>query len=216
MDTRTFARYSGRHTAICGIGVANQGKSDVVEELQKMKDAGKRAAFIKVRQEKYGVFKVNLSGDVRDALFHSMEWAAVHLEERLGQLLLQDYVEMQYEYRIIVLNGFPVCGAGCIEFFTPLNNEEVIFDCKLQARRGDDHPVVKDERIVQQYWLFALQFCREMGIERPELLNYSLDVCMIDGKPSVIELNAFQNLGLYAMNVKEMVRCLAEGSIDIF
>lgn len=215
MHSKTFALHAGRAVIVCGIEVAEHGWTDVVDEMGKLRRAGADRAFIKVCQNKYGVYEVDLSEDMSSALWDSLGFAAEHLAEKPGQLLLQEYVNMQYEYRIVVLNGKPVCGAGCIEDMTPLNNEQV-FDCKVTLQRQHLQPgestraecIERRPDLIAAYQVLAEHFCMELTDEHPDWLNYSLDVCMINGKASVIELNSFQNIGLYAMDVGAMIQAL--------
>lgn len=72
---------------------------------------------------------------------------------------------MRYEYRMQVIGGEPVCGAGCIERFTPADNRGNRYDPRMEETRNsgriESHPDIA--RLYEQYaHCFASMFVRQV------------------------------------------------------
>lgn len=130
---------------------------------------------------------------------YGLGWIPVHHEGgKAPVLLIQGRIRPTFEYRIVVIDGRPVTGAGCVEAFTPAENEAV-FDSKMEEVRSDGNVVSRPD-LVSRYLGFADAFCADFAAECGEGLDYSLDVCVdaATGNVVPIELNPPLNLGAYA------------------
>lgn len=132
-------------------------------------------------------------------------WETVHAEEDSHALLVQERVRMEYEYRMFMVGDAPATGAGCLEDHTPLDNTGRFDPWMERIRNGGE--VEKREDVVEQYHDFAVRCGRLLAGQGYEA--YTLDLCMIDGEVSVIELNGLMNAGLYACDMDELLSAVA-------
>jgi hypothetical protein len=117
--------------------------------------------------------------------------------------LVQEFVEMTYEYRLFVVDGRVVTGAGCIPWKTPLDNT-ALYDPDMVEHRGDTDlagPQISNLRL-DQYLAFASEAVDQLGGG-----TFVLDVAMIDGQVGIVELNPMRlgQVGLYAADVRALV-----------
>lgn len=131
------------------------------------------------------------------------EWEDARFEDEPDGVLVQEQVDMRREYRVFVVGGQPVCGAGCVEQCTPADNEAT-FDPKMEDRRNDGH-VIHCPKTVEAYRRFATAAARLMADEDHIHGPYVMDLATIDGMPCIIELNRMNNAGLYALDMDALL-----------
>ena len=136
-----------------------------------------------------------LLGALREMVYSMAEYE--------DSLLVQDVVLMQYEYRLFVVDGRIVSGAGCIEEHTPLErdrDEDGAFDLRVRPNRHDaDSPVLEAPGVVDRLVTYGAQSVAELRRHTPELKDFVIDVALdMNGSPLVVELNPITNSGLYA------------------
>lgn len=182
-NDETFVKYAGRKFDL----VDWDGACSKVDELH----AQGGRAFIKAIDDKMLAEPVPAGMRLLDHL----EDLAFSFIDRQPCLMVQDLVPMRHEYRIMVINGTPITGAGRIEHTTPLDNEAP-FDPKMVAT--PDGAVEHDQARADRYQAFARMFANETKLQ-----NYSLDLCEIEGDAAVVELNPMQpgRLGLFAIDI---------------
>lgn len=137
-----------------------------------------------------------------------LDWEEVRFDGDTDGVLVQETVRMEYEYRMFIVNGEPVCGAGCVEENTPVDNHAT-FDSMMQRTRNAS-PVETRADIAERYRRFAFHAARiihEEGIITPA---YVMDVAMIDGQPGIVELNGSANAGLYALDMTALVTAMRD------
>lgn len=215
-ESATFLRHAGRSIDLCGYREEPEDRValDFFECLVARGAAGTRNVFIKVNLPKYGITRLELpeSGDddsMRKFIIdehESLAWTMIHLAGQDRMLQVQDDIPMGFEYRVLVVNHQPAAGAGCVEAFTPLDNEAT-WDPKVEQRRNDKQVVHRTD-LAERYRVFAQQFAAEYAAERPESGNYTLDLAISNDRIVVIELNPPQNYGLYAMDYPAVLRAL--------
>lgn len=121
-------------------------------------------------------------------------------------MLVQQKARMRYEYRMQVIGGKPVCGAGCIERFTPADNRGDRYDPRMEETRNsgriESHP-----DIARLYEAFALEAAHAIRgeVEGPYVMDLYLDDA---GRPHVIELNPQSNSGLYALDMDALLTAI--------
>jgi hypothetical protein len=133
---------------------------------------------------------------------YGLSWIPVEYEENeRAAFMLQEAMSPTFEYRMFIVNGVPVTGAGCVEKFTPAENIEV-FDAQMEEFRSKSDVVV-NTALRDAYLEYAKAFCADFAAEHGEGLDYSLDLCVNadTGKITVVELNPPLNLGRYASDV---------------
>lgn len=124
-------------------------------------------------------------------------WGAVHREGKDNAFMLHAEVPMTFEYRVFVIAGQPVTGAGCVESRTPLDNS-ALFDPVVENLRRDGRIVRRPDLVETVYRPFAEEVCAQFASEG--LTTYVLDLAMVGDSPAIIELNEIHNAGLYALD----------------
>ena len=146
---------------------------------------------------------IDKSKDISQQLIDIYDYEFVLHED--GLTMVQDHIKMHYEYRIFVINGQPITGAGCVESNTPLEND-ILFDCKLEDTRGK-FPVDLPE-VADLYREFAQDIaCPELAKEG--MKDYVLDLFM-DGNSNIgiIELNPIHKSGFYAIDYNALFNAI--------
>ena len=114
---------------------------------------------------------------------------------------------MEYEYRMFMVGDEPVCGAGNIGVLTPVDNE-ARFDPKMQRTRADMDRSTVERRpdLAERYRVAAVRFGRALAGDGYGA--YVLDLCLIDGEVSIVELNGMMNAGLFALDMDALTRAM--------
>lgn len=141
--------------------------------------------------------------------FAAWRWAGYDLALFEGEpdaVLVQQKARMRYEYRMQVIGGEPVCGAGCIERFTPADNRGNRYDPRMEETRNsgriESHPDIA--RLYEQFAHEAAHAIRG-EVEGPYVMDLYLDDA---GRPHVIELNPQSNSGLYALDMDALLTAI--------
>lgn len=141
--------------------------------------------------------------------FAAWRWAGYDLALFEGEpdaALVQQRTRMRYEYRVQVIGGEPVCGAGCIERFTPADNRGNRYDPRMEETRNsgriESHPDIA--RLYEQFAHEAAHAIRG-EVEGPYVMDLYLDDA---GQPHVIELNPQSNSGLYALDMDALLTAI--------
>ncbi|MCK5284197.1 MAG: ATP-grasp domain-containing protein [Alphaproteobacteria bacterium] len=125
-------------------------------------------------------------------------------------ILIQEHIPMYNEYRVFIVDGKPVTGAGCIKALTPKNNQDNIFDPAIERIRGKEKALNKPD-LVKRYIEFATIVSKEFKAENPLCLHYTLDLATNDkDEIIVIELNSLYNMGLYACQYERLFEAILE------
>ena len=123
-------------------------------------------------------------------------------------VLVQQRVRMRYEYRMQVIGGEPVCGAGCVERYTPADNTGERYDPRMEETRNDGR-IESHPDIARLYEAFALETAHAIRgeVEGPYVMDLYLDDA---GQPHVIELNPQSNSGLYALDMDALLTAIRD------
>lgn len=121
-------------------------------------------------------------------------------------LIVQERVEMKHEYRIFVVDGEPVTGAGTVFSHTPDDNQAP-FNPLVSTNPSDDN-CTSDEALVRRYLDFARQVIPLMPTQ-----SFSLDVAMINGEIGIVELNPLMlgQIGLFACDPTLLTSAVLRG-----
>lgn len=124
--------------------------------------------------------------------------------DRAPCLLVQEKVEIRFEYRIFVVDGRPVTGAGAIMEHTPNDNEDT-FDPKVREHIGGDD-VTADPELAARYVAFAERVAPLMPYG-----TFDMDVALIDGEIGIVEVNPldFGQVGLFACDADALALAIA-------
>ena len=210
-----FLSRAGRRIVVCGYAPEKEGALDLGHVLARFAADGIRKAFLKVNLNKYATFPVDLPegfapGDATAALYRALDYGATYLEGGTANFQAQEFVTMEYEYRVFVVGNCAVSAAGCIEEFTPLDNNGYAFDNQLRRNRQDLSPVEVEPAIAGILTGFARNAIDALALEVPELTDYVIDVAMDpSGSPLIVELNPLLNAGLYASQPGRVTSAMA-------
>jgi hypothetical protein len=210
-----FRSRAGRRMVICGYAPEKEGALDLGEVLAGFAADGVRKAFLKVNLNKYAAFPVDLPAgfapeDAGTALYRELDYGAMYLEGGSANFQAQEFVTMEYEYRVFVVGNCAVGAAGCIEEFTPLDNNGYAFDNQLRRNRQERTPVEAQPSIAGMLKGFARNAIDALALEVPELTDYVIDVALGPGlKPLIVELNPLLNAGLYASQPVLVTKAIA-------
>ncbi|CUW41872.1 protein of unknown function (plasmid) [Magnetospirillum sp. XM-1] len=223
-ELRAFRDRAGRRVAFCGIPDQEAPKcvvrNDIAAIASEWAREGDVDALIKlVRPAKdYAPMPVRIpQGASREEADHAillaMEWAYERAAGLPDALLLQDRIPMRDEYRVIVVDGRAVAGAGCIERFAPPSRiGSGPFDPQVEGIRGSGC-IRGDPALVARYAAFAEEAAEDIAREAPLWGGYTLDLAQDEeGRVLVVEMNPLMNFGLYAMDAEAVVHALMEAA----
>lgn len=208
-----FLSRAGRRLSVCGIDLEGRGV-ELGDVLAGWVGQGVRRAFLKSVQIKQFAFPIDLPEGFRPedgsrVVYDALDYGAMYLEGRPGSIIAQEFVAMDYEYRVYVVGQSVVAAAGCIEEFTPLDNNGHAFDTQLRRQRQAKTTVEEKPEIAKILTGFARDAVDALALEVPELTDYVIDVALgADGKPIIVELNSLLNAGLYASRPELVTRAM--------
>ncbi|MCU6479072.1 ATP-grasp domain-containing protein [Arthrobacter sp. A2-55] len=210
----SFQQRAGRRSVLAGFGTEDDQDLEVV--LGDLYAAGVRKFFIKANVAKLGLWKFTAGEGLtpselqRQFLDEDDGWTIVRHEGDRDFFQVQESVTMTHEYRMFIIGGQLVTGAGCVEEFTPLDNNGQPFDPKMRPHRNSDGPVRDEPKILESYLEFARDAVSALSADVPDLHNYVMDLALgSDSRPLIVELNGMLNAGLYASRPIEVTRALA-------
>jgi hypothetical protein len=213
-----FTDHAGRATAVCGFipepTPQTPSAARVEQVLAQFARDGHDEVLVKAVRAKHGIWRVPTSTDEHAneaALMQALGWSLIGVEGSPNTLLVQQIVDMRFEYRIFVVDGEPVTGAGCVEEHTPLHSVAgEPFAALVRERRAapTDGPLVARPDLVDQYRELARTVAQQALREGSMPRGYVIDCAVIDGQPVVIEMNGMTNAGLYASQPWLVTRAL--------
>jgi hypothetical protein len=215
---QAFLDRAGRRIDLCGLTPSDRSARDLGGVLAGYAGDGIDRAFIKATQIKYAAFAADLPAgfqpvDAAALVYGALGYGAMSLEYGRDNLIAQEFVAMEYEYRCFVVGHNLVTAAGCIEEFTPLDNNGFRYDNQLRRNRQERTPVEPEAAIAGILTGFARDAVDALALEVPALRDYVIDVALgPDGKPLIVELNSLLNSGLYASRPELVARALAVGA----
>ena len=195
--------------------VCDMDHGQVRQALLDIHATGARRGFYKTRSK--GPTHAFDMGEDSASLWNDFDpendiaWDIVNKEGMRGEIYLQAAFRPTREYRMVVVGRKVVCGAGCIEAYTPLDSVGNVFDDRVEVRRNDGKVIV-DIRTVDEYVSFARRYAREWADAHGDDTAYSLDLSLDaeTGDVIPIEMNPLQNLGLYANRPDLIVEAMLE------
>lgn len=214
--------YAGRAMQRCGFYDSGDiehygGEPDdtMIKFLGRRAAAGHSQAVIKVASSKGGVAKVDTSvtlDELAAILSSQLDWTFIRLSGAKGAFLVQDWVPMTYEYRLFVVDGTVVSGAGCVEEFTPLHrlNLDGAFDPQMRRWRGALSGDEWSEQVETREDLMGRYRRAAETMLHDETGTFTLDLALDadSDRVVVVELNALPNSGLYASDPKRVYAAL--------
>lgn len=196
-------------------------------------------AFIKpVKAKKYPATIVSMDTTNHHLTFErefAWDWAPVSEEGRAGTMLVQPVTPMFHEYRVFIVDGRAVTGAGAIDHLTPLDaaayqTEDARqdeqnspyadftmlrhpFDIRTIAQRHNpaDVDITIQPMLTEQLVQFAEEAACALRTEQPELDTCVIDVAVDErGEPLIIEVNNAHLSGFFASDPNEFVKAFVD------
>lgn len=198
-----FRSRAARRLAVCGFGLEGRGV-ELGAVLADWSEEGVRRVFLKSVEAKQFAFATELPAAFRanqagTLMYEELDCGAMWLDGLPESIIAQEFVPMEYEYRVFVVNRTVVAAAGCVEEFTPLDNNGFPFDHQLRRHRQAQSPVELAPEVAGILTGFARNAVDALAYEVPDLTDYVIDVALgPDGNPLIVELNSLLNSGLYA------------------
>lgn len=193
--------------------------TELFSALRWMHSRGAHDAVVKMGTRKGGIARVPLSpslDEMRREVFSNevLSWSATPDAAPANGFLVQEWIPMEFEYRVFIVDGIPVTGAGCIEEHTPLDRASgTSFDTRVRRVRGNDIAGASDTRVVDDPSRVARyrDFARTVASELPEgqatvVMDVATDAR--SGNTVVVEFNTLPNSGLYASDAHLLHRRL--------
>lgn len=189
--------------------VLSPSPQSVRQAMQRFQKAGHHYASLKCSKIGWVHF-LDLSQDIPDEVELQIAGAA----EKNGMLLLQIMLDPLYEYRIFVVGGEVVTGAGCLDGFTPVDHiTDHPFDLRMEKYRGDGSSLVEMRELTAGYLDFAREFAGLWASKVSSETSYALDMCW-DGQTREIvpmDLLPLANSGLYASSTQRLAKAFCAG-----
>lgn len=208
-----YTPYFGRKVALTGL-TPDDASLDIVDYVYSQVDAHETRKFvIKGTASKSFIDTVTVpagaSYDEVESLVHTaLGWHAAKIDGRSNSLFVQEWVEMEYEYRFFVVNNKIVTGAGMIHENTPLDNRSAFDIAVRRSVRGEYCSTEDNEMLVEQYREFANSVISETQTSNSDLSCYTLDVATVNGSPVVVERNSLLNSGFFASSPSLVLEAL--------
>lgn len=217
----TFYAYANRFAVKCGFP-DDDGVTVLPDELNVfnlIRKAREELAIerfvIKSMKAKHGLYFIDFSGvenTVESIEKHIVDWFKAsgdyygfyRVATGNPTYILQEHKPMKYEYRMFIVDGVIVSGAGCIEAHTPLVNTKR-FNTLVEYERNDGM-IVDEPYIVDRLIGYADEIVTHTNYHYPEVQTYVVDVYLYeDGSLGMIERNGFSNSGFYGNDLKAIV-----------
>lgn len=189
-----------------------------------------RRLWIKARAQKSYLLRVQIPAGFEDLDLDAQQDALLELDDdrdpygaglaelflsyegtERGLLVAPD-VAMTREYRLFVVDGQVVSGAGCIEADTPLNMSFTSpFSLRMERTRGDGQVETDNSALLRRYVERAGQLAHALRAEGRGTCVIDLAYLEETDEIVIIELNSITNAGFYASNIELIyaawVRC---------
>lgn len=215
-----LARFSGRPTLIGGTDIDQgevslpEGAVNIIPFLTELHELGFTHAVLKRTRTKTGIHRIPLfpSDDLNRRSLSAVDgWEFYRLDGKPDAWQAQAWVPMFDEYRLFVVDGELVAGAGCVEEFTPLEHRGQQFDTRVRDRRGRLQPgsqsISADAASVEELVAFATPIARERGG------TFVLDVAHGTDGPLVVEGNDISNAGVFAADPRAIYAALRDAHL---
>lgn len=157
--------------------------------------ARSEAAFVKATRPKFFARLI----EPGTSLIAALDSLSYSLCDASDCLLVQEAVQFEHEYRVFVVAGLAVTGAGCVEALSPAENRNR-FDTAMETTRGSEIVSAQPD-LAAAYRAFAERFAAGRSD-----LTCTLDLATVDGRIRVIEMNPLQlgRVGLFACDVQAL------------
>lgn len=150
------------------------------------------------------------------AYYDAFDANLMDCDGRENCFLVQARIPMAMEYRIVVIDGSPVAGAGVLPRLSPIFHDPALgpFD-PLMAERPKGAPLESRPDLVGRYLARARALCAQVSRQgEDEFLNCTMDFALDASRDEVvlIETNPLDNFGLYAMDFDAVMEAIVKAT----
>jgi len=160
-------------------------------------------------------------GSLMNAFYEAFDATMYDCADRRICFLVQEKRSMRHEYRIVVVDGRAVAGAGCIEALCPIYHDacDGAFDSLVENVRGDGiisslPDLVARYRVRADEILAKLEEAGDIRF-RDCVMDFAYDADCIEGEDDIllVETNPCTNYGLYALDFHSVLAGVV-GSVE--
>ena len=139
-------------------------------------------------------------------LFAELEEEQSRLQ-REGAFLWSEFIQMNYEYRVLVVGGKPVTGTGIVPFYDGAWSLNKGWDDRMLRNLRNDREVESRPDLASAYRIYANGIVRQATDHEPTMRNYCLDLATgADGEILVVELKPLRRCETFATDARTLVR----------
>lgn len=190
--------------------------TDVTRVMRDAALAGQSRVHIRLgRVSKSAIVPVYASDDAaqdkdqnRSALIGAFGWDIAHVSGGTEDIVVTPEIEPTWEYRMWVVNGQVVTGAGIVEEFDPRSNRGSAFDLQNRERRSGGDVVIASPSRVETLVEFArvLAASNRDGGDLPQ--SFVVDFAWDGELPTIIDVNSIDGSALFAADPERIISAL--------
>ncbi len=237
-ENPAFARHAGRAVALAWSYAGddddmNERSDALVPVIQRIcRETGGASVALKiVNAPKMAPVLTLPVPDVADdatinqKLFQLYDYGLISMGGGRPRFLVQQTIDMRHEYRIVIVDGEPICGAGCIEASTPLDSDGQYFHFSVEDVRNEG--VVTEQPALVALYVDAARAIAADLIAAGAPPHFVLDLAWVPertptgeideakGRVVMIEMNPCGAFGLYAMATGRFVEAAVRAAQNI-
>lgn len=190
-DWPTFIDHANRFVKVAPYEEAK----DIVATIH---EAGNHA-FVKSTRQKHFIQKVPRGTSLNQAIG---DWA-YDLIDGGPNLIVQDFATIVAEYRIFIIDGEVITGAGKIMEHTPADHRPCDFGPFSRFTPSPDGEAVDNPDLVKRY----IDLARSIASCLPDR-HTNIDVALINGRVGIVEANPLElgQIGLFGCDIDILTR----------
>jgi hypothetical protein len=235
-ENQAFARHAGR---AIGLAWSYAGDNDEMNELpdalvkviQKIcRETGGHTVTLKVVNAPkvstvitIPVPDVENERAINQSLFDIYDYGLLSMGGGRPRFLVQETLDLRYEYRVVIVDGKPICGAGCIESAAPLDNTGQVFHPMVEDVRNEGR-ITTEPGLVACYAMAARLMADDL-IANGAPPHFVIDLAWVPevatdgfdetkGRIVMIEANPCDAFGLYAMATDQFVKAATRAALS--
>lgn len=183
---------------------------DVRDVMSLAAEAGRDFVWVRLaRTDRAGSVAVStVREENADALVTAFGWDIAANSRGADDIIVTPMMEPTFEYRVWVVNGQVVTGAGIAPELDPRHNLGSAFDLQNHLRRGDDEIVSSSPGHVEMLVELArtVATTNANGGDLPD--SFVLDLAWDGFVPTIIDVNSISGTALYAADPDRIIRAL--------
>lgn len=191
----------------------NMQVMSIPEIIRAVKTLNRPKIFIKCIYPKKFTFKITPE-NLEESMNTLYTFAMYYEDDKV--CLVQDLIPMEHEIRFMVFNGKILSCSAQVDEYTPLVNiYKDRWFLKTHKQRGI--PQRNNEHISKEDFFKIVGRCARIVLELAleNILDYSLDMCISDGQPTLVEINPLCNSGLFGNDYERFILAVKDFYLNI-